>query len=94
MDIVERLRGHACKMRGEFLNDDKLIDESADEIERLRALTEWRDISTVPYNTPVLMWTHDGNVVQNFLYDTDWQELASIGITHWKSIVPPQEPKT
>jgi hypothetical protein len=50
--------------------------------------TGWRDISTVPYDEVVLFYTHDGNIVQDFMYDCGTKEMARV-YTHWQPLLPP-----
>jgi len=50
--------------------------------------TGWRDISTAPYDELVLFYTHDGNIVQDFMYDCGTKQMASV-YTHWQPLPPP-----
>ena len=51
---------------------------------------DWQPIETVPYDEMVLFYRHDGNVVQDFMYDCGIGDMAK-PYSHWQPL--PQPPK-
>ena len=99
-DLIERLRIIA----GDINNHDNYIegfeiDEAADEIERLRALTEWQPIETAPKEPLEWVWLYTpllGRVraMRQLHPSGDYWESHDTGrpvthATHWKPVTPP-----
>jgi hypothetical protein len=51
---------------------------------------KWKPINTCPYDEVLIFYTLDGNVIQDFWYDTPISWLRS-RYTHWSEIEHPME---
>lgn len=100
-DIVERLEFDATRCELQFSKGVAgNITEAIAEITRLRAASEWRDISTAPRdNSSILFYEQSGlGVFAGYWCETtdNWAALAAspnwdVAPTHWRPLpAPPQ----
>ena len=63
------------------------FDRAVAEIERLRALTEWRPIETAPKNTPVLVYGKWDGEIGNWRGFPPEHGVASYEFNRWDAVI-------
>jgi hypothetical protein len=85
-DIVDRLKYAIAAVNG-IGGNSPLLATALEEIERLRAASEWRDISTAPRDgTIVDLWLTGGGRMTDQWWDEDdesWCGLDDKMFSHW-----------